>query len=63
MCCGHTFCKSCLDNAREVIGIFPQWDHLGVCNVCPMCHAEDFNTVPNKKIAMQRSNGPSRFLH
>ena len=50
MCCGHTFCKSCLDNAREA---FPQWYHRRVSNVCPMCRTEDFNTVPNKQICRE----------
>ena len=56
MCCGHTFCKSCLDNAREAIAIFPQWGHHRVCNVCPMCRTEDFNTVPNKQICREVMN-------
>ena len=51
MCCGHTFCKSCLNNAKEAIAIFPQ---RGRCRgVCPMCRTEDFNTVPNKQICRE----------
>ena len=35
VCCGHTFCKSCLENARS--------------NACPVCRSEQFTTVPNKQ--------------
>jgi len=42
ICCGHVFCKSCLDGMKEVEAV--------VNNVCPMCRGEDFVTVPNKQI-------------
>ena len=55
MCCGHTFCKSCLDNAREAIAIIPQWGHhrVAICNICPVCRTEDFITVPKKLICRE----------
>ena len=37
VCCGHTFCASCIDNAR--------WSSYA----CPMCRSEQFTTVPNKQ--------------
>ena len=40
VCCGHTFCKSCLEDAKRV---------LVVTNACPMCRNEDFTTFPNKQ--------------
>ena len=36
VCCGHTFCKSCLDGAM-------------LCFSCPMCREQPFTTVPNKQ--------------
>ena len=39
-CCGHTFCKSCLDGAKKATII---------ANVCPICRDEEFPTVPNKQ--------------
>ena len=40
VCCGHTFCKSCLKNARK---------STALTNACPMCRTERFTTVPNKQ--------------
>ena len=40
VCCGHTFCKSCLEAAKGV---------KSVTNACPMCRNEHFVTVPNKQ--------------
>ena len=42
MCCGHVFCKSCLDGMKEVKSM--------VFNICPVCRDEDFVTFPNKQI-------------
>jgi len=36
VCCGHTFCKSCLDGALLLIS-------------CPMCREQPFVTVPNRQ--------------
>ncbi|XP_065900851.1 TNF receptor-associated factor 4-like [Dysidea avara] len=35
-CCGHNFCKSCLDNARRV------------ATNCPLCRNKEFAIFPNK---------------
>ena len=35
-CCGHNFCKSCLDNARRVVTNYP------------FCRNEEFTIFPNK---------------
>ena len=40
VCCGHTFCKSCLKAAKEVM--------FGA-NACPMCRNVQFVTFPNKQ--------------
>ena len=40
VCCGHVFCKSCLDGVR--ISAFT--------NACPVCRDEEFVTFPNKQI-------------
>ena len=39
VCCGHLFCKSCLDNLRN---------SPAISNVCPICCTEEFFTFPNK---------------
>ena len=40
VCCGHTFCKSCLDEMKH-----------GSSKVCPVCRADDkFDVVPNKQV-------------
>ena len=39
-CCGHVFCKSCLEAAKRV---------TFVTNSCPMCRSEQFVTIPNKQ--------------
>ena len=36
VCCGHNFCKSCLDSIRRAI------------SNCPICRNEEFTTFPNK---------------
>ena len=40
VCCGHTFCKTCLEDAKQV---------TVVVKTCPMCRKEDFTTFPNKQ--------------
>ena len=40
VCCGHLFCKSCLDNTKRTTAI----------TACPMCRNEDFKTFPNKAV-------------
>ena len=40
-CCGHLFCKSCLDIAKKAAAI---------SKVCPMCRDEEFKTFCNKAI-------------
>ena len=39
-CCGHTFCKLCLEAAKSV---------TFVARSCPMCRSEQFATIPNKQ--------------
>ncbi|XP_065900209.1 TNF receptor-associated factor 4-like [Dysidea avara] len=41
ICCGHTFCKSCLESAKRV---------STVSDTCPVCRNEEFVTVPNKQV-------------
>ena len=36
-CCGHTFCKPCLEGSKKVI------------DTCPVCRSEDFKTIFNKQ--------------
>ena len=40
-CCGHLFCKSCLDNVKKASTI---------TNDCPVCRDEEFTTFRNKAI-------------
>ena len=41
VCCGHLFCKSCLDNVKKASAI---------TNACPVCRDEEFTTFCNKAI-------------
>ena len=40
VCCGHVFCKSCLNNVKKAAAI---------TNACPVCRNEEFVTFPNKQ--------------
>ena len=40
MCCGHLFCKSCLDSVKKA---------ALTSNVCPICRDEEFVTYPQKQ--------------
>ena len=40
VCCGHVFCKSCLDNVKKAAAI---------PNTCPLCRDEEFVTFQNKQ--------------
>ena len=44
VCCGHTFCKTCLDDAKQAVLVDEE-----VKNSCPMCRKQDFTTFPNKQ--------------
>ena len=39
-CCGHTFCKSCLEGAKKATTI---------SDACPICRNEEFVTIPHKQ--------------
>ena len=41
LCCGHGFCKSCLDGQRQV---------KSVSYACPICREPEFKTVPYKAL-------------
>ena len=40
VCCGHTFCNSCVRNVKK---------STFISDACPMCRTEQFTTVPNKQ--------------
>ena len=40
VCCGHIFCKSCLDNVKK---------SPTTSDVCPVCRDEEFVTFPQKE--------------
>ena len=44
VCCGHNFCKCCMDGFKEVTAI-----PLTVMSSCPVCRNEEFVTFPNKQ--------------
>ena len=41
VCCGHLFCKSCLDKLKH---------SPTITNACPVCRDEEFVTFPNKAV-------------
>ena len=40
VCCGHVFCKFCLDNSKKA---------AAVTNACQICRDDEFVTFPNKQ--------------
>ncbi|XP_065920304.1 TNF receptor-associated factor 4-like [Dysidea avara] len=44
-CCGHTFCKSCLEGKNRATA-------TSISHACPVCHScsEKFATMPNKQV-------------
>ena len=40
VCCGHVFCKSCLEGAEKV---------TTATKACPVCRSEEFSYFPNKQ--------------
>ena len=40
VCCGHVFCKCCVDNVKTST----------ITNVCPVCRDEEFVIFPNKQL-------------
>ena len=42
VCCGHTFCKSCLDEIKH--------NRTYSSKVCPVCRDKKFSSVPNKQV-------------
>ena len=40
-CCGHTFCKSCIDHAKRATTFYS-------C-ICPVCRSEEFKLIHNKQ--------------
>ena len=43
VCCGHTFCRTCLEDAKQV-----SVDEEAK-NTCPMCREKNFTSFPNKR--------------
>jgi len=41
-CCGHTFCKSCLESVKKAATV--------ISDACPVCRNEEFTTFPNKQV-------------
>ena len=41
VCCGHLFCKPCLENVKKAVVI---------TNNCPICRDNEFVTFPNKAV-------------
>ena len=41
-CCGHTFCKSCINNLKEITEVFSK--------ACPVCRDSTFPVIQNKQI-------------
>jgi len=41
VCCGHVFCKSCIDKAEQ---------NTAIIKACPICRSQEFTTVINKQV-------------
>ena len=42
VCCGHVFCKSCIDSTQQ---------NTAIIKACPVCrNQEEFTTVVNKQV-------------
>ena len=41
VCCGHVYCKSCLDNTKKITATF---------SACPMCRDQEFIVYSNKQL-------------
>ena len=41
VCCGHVFCKSCIDSAKQ---------NTAIVKACPVCRNQEFTTVVNKQV-------------
>ena len=49
VCCGHLFCKICLDNmVRAHTDMSPESEAEVQASICPVCRAEEFMTFSNK---------------
>ena len=44
VCCGHTFCKTCLEDAKQAVTVDEE-----VKNSCPMCREKNFSAFQNKR--------------
>ena len=49
VCCGHTFCKSCLDGMKQTKSHQSRRRFSLPKVACPMCRSEDFSTIFNKQ--------------
>ena len=41
VCCGHVFCKSCIDNTKQ---------NTAIVEACPVCRDQKFETVINRQV-------------
>ena len=41
VCCGHVFCKSCIDKTKQ---------NTAIIQACPVCRSKEFTTVVNKQV-------------
>ena len=57
VCCGHTFCKSCLERMKYgrlstlSYGTIAEWFRTRSASTCPVCRDDQtFDVVPNKQV-------------